>query len=139
MGKSSKILTNTLIILLLLGAAYLGYSYFFDGFSFSFTATPDAESPTAASYPEFVSLLSDLRDIDLDEGDLSARTLASLKDFSIEMPSRLVGRLNPFAPIGTANRLSGGSLLISDLVPNINSTTTESGLGADEGGIDQAD
>jgi len=122
MGKSSKILSNTLIILLLIGAGYFGYSYFFDGFSFTFST--DTDIPIATSYPEFVSLLSDLRSIDLDEGDLLARTLASLKDFSVAIPIRPTGRLNPFAPIGTANRQSGIPVPPITDTPDINTDQT---------------
>ena len=140
MEKSSKMLSNILIALLIIGSAYFGYLYFFDDFSFDSILSLERDHPTASSYPEFVSLLSDLRDIDLDEGSLTLKVINSLQDFSVDIPTRLIGRFNPFAPLGTSNRITGTTLSPVDtprsFEPGAGTSTTDEDESIDESIID---
>jgi len=69
--------------------------------------------------PELITMLIELRSIELDNSLFSRESFKSLKDFSIEISPQPVGRNNPFSPIGSdpgdgsvsSDQVDSGSLL----------------------------
>ena len=105
------------LLLILAGIAVAGVVWY--GLSPS-TVEPDlVPSPTETggvqADPGIVATLLTLRAVKLDGTIFSGTTFRELKDFSTEIVSEPVGRMNPFAP------LSAGSGL-----PNSTSTKTQS-------------
>ncbi|MEI8337723.1 MAG: hypothetical protein WCF92_01085 [bacterium] len=87
-----------LIIIVLLGLAFVFYNMFFK---------PAAETSTLVSNPtssnsisaDFLPLLLKIQDIKFDQGFFSYSTYTSLKDFGQTIVSEDTQRTDPFAPI----------------------------------------
>ncbi|MEX0918503.1 MAG: hypothetical protein WDZ85_00845 [Candidatus Paceibacterota bacterium] len=102
-----KILINSLIILLLLAALWLGYQYFFGEETESGLPGVTSSRPSSVSTgqeSEFVLLLSRLRNVQLNADFLTDPIFsAELQDYTTTLPVRGQGRSNPFANFGTGN------------------------------------
>lgn len=90
---------NVIVVGLVLVAAFVAYSIFF---------TPDTSTPLSSASPagtaspveqELLSLLLELRSIELDTALFDDMRFRSLRDFSQELVPEPVGRENPFAPL----------------------------------------
>lgn len=101
----SKRTVNLITIIILLAAVFFAYRFFF------VTPEPEAEPgvvTTESTIPgaevnggEFLALLLSVQDIKLSKNVFNNPVFRDrLKDFGRELPSRFVGRTNPFAPFG---------------------------------------
>lgn len=101
----SKRTINLITIIILLAAVFFAYRFFF------VTPEPEAEPgvvTTESTIPgaevnggEFLALLLSVQDIKLSKNVFNNPVFRDrLKDFGRELPSRFVGRTNPFAPFG---------------------------------------
>lgn len=92
---------GTLVIALLIGAAFFAYQSFFvdtqtDDFSVSTGGVPGS-----VVGQEVVALLAELESITLDISIFSDPSFVSLYNFGQVVNPEVVGRSNPFAPIGS--------------------------------------
>lgn len=62
---------------------------------------PGAPSTTPSSADEFSTILSKINSITIDTSLFSNRAYMMLRDFPVSLGSDVVGRADPFAPIGT--------------------------------------
>lgn len=94
----NKLVTNIIIVVLVLVALFLAYRWW------SSRETDDFSSGQSQAYQinqELLVVLDSLRDISLDSSSLLGNKIFSgqLKDYSLALPKRAVGRTNPFATI----------------------------------------
>jgi cell division septation protein DedD len=104
----SKRTINLITIVIVVVAIFFAYRFFF------VTPEPEAEPgvvTTASSVPDadisggdFLALLLSVQDINLSKNVFNNPIFRDrLKDFGRELPSRVVGRSNPFAPFGVGD------------------------------------
>lgn len=91
---------NIFIIVVLVIAAFLVYSFFFTGKSDS-VLSQSAGNASASVDNELIALLLELKALKLDDSIFSIPTFQSLQDFSQALVPEPVGRQNPFAPLGS--------------------------------------
>src|SRR3989344_2001966 len=101
LSSKKNIVTLTILFILL----FAGYIFFFggegggsDSLLTSETADIGKVSPLSRS---ILLTLGDLQNIKLDDSIFSNATFESLVDFGVEIPTKPVGRSNPFAPAGS--------------------------------------
>ncbi len=97
------------IALLVVVLVFIGFQFFKGN-----TDTSGLTSqPVAGVVPEeggdLISLLLELKSIKLDTSILQNPVFLTLQDFSVELASEPVGRLNPFAPIGVGASPAGSA------------------------------
>jgi len=90
---------NILIIGLVVVVAFFGYSFFFTNSSDT-VLQKNTTGASATIDNELIALLLQLKSLKLDDSIFSDTTFKSLEDFSQELVSEPVGRVNPFAPFG---------------------------------------
>ncbi len=92
-----------IIILVVVGATFLkGNKSPTTSLSSTTGENVDVLSAESVVGEEFLITLLNLRSIELDGSVFEDKTFSSLKDFTITLvPESNVGRVNPFAPIGT--------------------------------------
>ena len=91
-----KIIIPALILIVLVG----GYFVFVrSDVSITSVALPPNPEITQAER-EILSLLSDLRNIDLSDSLFNSEAFESLVDYGVELSPEPIGRDNPFAPLG---------------------------------------
>lgn len=111
--NKSKIITYIIVAVLILAGLYWSYRFF----NQSSTDSPELISVSAGSSlnfsetkgrdQEFLAVLADVNNIDLQNRSiLNDKTFSALKDFGRIIDQRLVGRTNPFAPLGTGSGLA---------------------------------
>jgi hypothetical protein len=98
MDKFKKIL----IIVIIVGVAFVLYTYFFKGDSSSTLLSPEriGEAQESAVERELLSLLIELRSVQLSGEIFEDPAFQSLNDFGQVLEPQPIGRRNPFAPIG---------------------------------------
>lgn len=92
--------------------------------------TPQAQeqTPSAVSQTEFTTLLSSITGITIDTSILQNPAFRYLIDQPIRLGTDVVGRVNPFAPVGTDSPVSGETATIKTVQPGkITATTAEFG------------
>jgi hypothetical protein len=99
---------NKTLIFGLVGTGLLvwGYFVFFGEDSGPLLSSGATPSPVSQ---ELLITLSNLRTINLDETLFSDPVFQSLSDFGVVIPPELIGRRNPFAPIGLSAGPSGAA------------------------------
>lgn len=91
---------NIVILVVVLGAAFYLYSYFFGG-----NSSTDALSVSGPAVEgggvgkDLLVILADLRTLKLDDSIFTDPSFRALKNFRVELTPEPVGRDNPFAPI----------------------------------------
>lgn len=90
---------------------------------------PDASPNTKASDDEFSKVLSTIKSISIDTSIFQNRAYTLLRDFPVSVGSDVVGRNNPFAPIGVDSPLTDiGDVSVQTLqAGKITKTTAEAG------------
>ncbi len=96
LGKIIKIL----IVIGILGGAYVFFVNNDGGSTQSLTAVPQAGQVSAVRVSDIVFLLNELKTFEIDTGVFSNPALSSLEDFRTALPSEPQGRNNPFFPLG---------------------------------------
>lgn len=99
MSKKAKQGIVLAVIVILVGGAY----FYFQGSNSdtqSLLESVDGGSEASQAEARLLGLLSDLREIDLDQSLFESEAFTSREDFSIELPDEPIGRNNPFLPIG---------------------------------------
>ena len=91
---------TTLVVIALIIAAFLIYSFFFAGKEEA-VLSQSGGTENAAVENELIALLLELKALKLDDSIFSSLTFQSLQDFSQALVAEPVGRPNPFAPLGT--------------------------------------
>ena len=97
-----------IIIIVIIGVTLFGFLYF------SFFGSKESESQLLVNIDvddpaffvggsELLPFVLKLRNIDFDTEVLSSASFASLSDLSVSLQPQPLGRVNPFAPIGTDN------------------------------------
>ena len=107
--NQKKVLINTVVAILLVGAVVAGYIYLSGGDKeaerIGLDSVVGEETPVVpGGTSEFLLLLESLKGVDL-SGQIFTNDLFSreLVNFTTIVPFRPQGRANPFAPLGTAN------------------------------------
>lgn len=87
---------------------------------------------TSASANEFSGLLSSVNSISIDTSIFQNAAYKTLRDYPVMLGTDIIGRINPFAPVGNDQAGTGGSsvVLVQTLAPG-KVTTTSAELGAD--------
>lgn len=89
---------------------------------------PGAPMPSSANSDEFSALLANIKRISIDTSLFDNVAYKLLRDFPISLGSDIVGRTNPFAPIGSDSDSGAVSPLIQTVQPGkVTSTTAELG------------
>lgn len=91
---------TTLVVIALIIAAFLAYSFFFAGKEEA-VLSQSGEAENAVVENELIALLLELKALKLDDSIFSSSAFQSLQDFSQALVSEPVGRSNPFAPLGS--------------------------------------
>lgn len=111
---------NIVLFVLLLGAAFAAYTYFFTGKK---EAEPLVKEPPLLSQEQvkgkdLLKVLLSLNNIKLDDEIFSSPLFTSLEDFTLTLPSSgPIGRRNPFAPIGSDEVRSSATLTSASTTP----------------------
>lgn len=90
---------NIIIAAVLVIAAFVVYTFIFGGEEEPVLGEREV-SETATVDNDLISLLLELRSINLDDAIFNDVAFQSLVDFSQELVPEPVGRVNPFAPLG---------------------------------------
>ena len=99
----SSIIKTTIIILVIAGVGFFGYSYLTRTSTTGDLMVTQDTTDTTRMGAEVLSALNQLRTLKLDNSIFKDKTFMSLKDFSKPLNSEPVGRVNPFSPIGVEN------------------------------------
>ena len=102
--KTKQIIIITVIIII----AFIGYKMFFPGGDTGATLTGSPSTAQFADGQTILVLLDNLNKVALDESIFSNNIFTSLVDFERPIQDQVIGRPNPFAPIGLD---SSGSVL----------------------------
>lgn len=95
--NQTAVLATVLIVI-----GFFVYSYFFTGKKDTNSVLKtETVSTVAPADQDLISLLLELKSITLDESIFSNPSFQSLQDFSQELVNEPVGRVNPFAPLGS--------------------------------------
>lgn len=136
----SKRLTNWITAIVLIAALFFGYRFFF--------VTPAVETEEAGVVTtatagetidsnEFLALLLSVQDIKLSKAIFDNAIFRDrLKDFGRELPDRLVGRSNPFAPFGVGRVGTTTTNANSTLATTTAATSTKPNTGGQTGTSD---
>lgn len=100
MGDFIQRYQNIIIIIGLIVVAFVAYTLFFTGAPQDALTTENIDPAESAVEQELISLLLQLRSIELDVALFSDTRFQSLEDFGQEIVNEPVGRTNPFAPLG---------------------------------------
>lgn len=87
---------NVIAIVAVLVIAFIGYTIFFAPKD---EAALTEETVAASGDQDLIALLLELKAIELDETIFTNAAFMSLEDFSQELVTEPVGRVNPFAPL----------------------------------------
>ena len=90
-------------IVIVIGLIFLGYSYYATPkpASNELLVSSGAVGTTDSSVGrKIITLLSEMQNISIDQSIFSSATFQSLLDFGVEIQPELIGRHDPFAPIG---------------------------------------
>lgn len=121
-GKST--ITKLALIIILLVVAFLGYRFFFAEQSTTPTGlvglSPAGLVTGQGPSDEFLTLLSSLQSINLDDLPRVLALLSGLQDFSTELAPQTPGRANPFAAIGV-----GGGVTVEPAASTTASSTSQ--------------
>ncbi len=100
-GKIKSIVFIVIIFIILL----IGYLYFFKPTSEdSAPLISSSTSDESGVGMKIISLLSEMKKIVIDQKIFSGASFLSLRDFGVEIRPELVGRTDPFAPLGFDTR-----------------------------------
>ncbi|MEK7228171.1 MAG: fibronectin type III domain-containing protein [Patescibacteria group bacterium] len=89
---------------------------------------PGAPASSSASSDEFSTLLSNIKHISIDTSLFDNAAYKLLRDYPVSLGSDIVGRANPFAPIGSDGAPGVQPPLIQTIQPGkVTSTTAELG------------
>ena len=103
--KILKKYKNKILIVVIIIVAAIGYNILFGGEENNLLMSESVNAVGKTEDDELISLLINLRSINLDESIFSDPVFRSLEDFGQKLAPESVGRNNPFAPIGVdANR-----------------------------------
>lgn len=95
-GKIAKII----LIVIVVAFVFIGYTYFFTGDSKDVLITESSDPVLGSEDGKLIlSLLVNLRSLDLEASIFNRLSFLSLIDFGQVIPDRPKGRVNPFAPI----------------------------------------
>lgn len=97
----NKITRNIIIAGIIIIAGLFAYRFFFVRIDEEALREVDAGAVEVGR--EVLSLLTELRAINLDDSLFRRSDFMSLQDFGVEISPDPVGRRNPFAPIGVSN------------------------------------
>ena len=99
MTKKTK---QIIVIVVIIIVAFIGYKMFFVGTSTGDTTlvADQASSTQFVDGQTILVLLNNLSQVTLDESIFSNSTFASLIDFERPIQDQVIGRQNPFLPIG---------------------------------------
>ena len=100
MSNFIKQYQNIFVIIGLVVIAFVGYSFFVTGGNDNPLVVQDIDQSQTAVEQELLSLLLELRSIQLNTTLFSDERFQSLQDFNQDIVSEPVGRSNPFAPLG---------------------------------------
>ncbi len=92
---------NFIVIAVVIIAGFIAYSFFFTGGDEQVLSTTEV-AQSAEVDRELIALLLELKGITLDESLFADQRFRSLQDFSQDLVAEPVGRVNPFAPLGSA-------------------------------------
>ncbi len=90
-------------IVIIIALAFLGYWYYGTPKQSSTELLVSSGTPgtsDSAVGQKIITLLAQMQSITIDQGIFSAATFQSLQDFGVEIQPELIGRHDPFAPIG---------------------------------------
>lgn len=103
--KILKKYKNKILIVVIIIVAAIGYNILFGGEENNLLMSESVNAVGKTEDDELISLLINLRLINLDGSIFSDPVFRSLEDFGQKLAPESVGRNNPFAPIGVdANR-----------------------------------
>ena len=100
----SSILKTIIILVVLGGIGFFGYTYFSNSSTDSTTLVSDSNDTTKMG-AQVLTALNQLKQLTLDGSVFTNRTFRSLKDFSRPIPEEPKSRANPFAPLGVETAL----------------------------------
>lgn len=102
--------TKTIIIVVILVAAaiagYLGFSGTSDS---ALVMVPTEAQGSIAGGDDIAALLAQLNNLKIDNSLFEALEYKVLVDYTVEVPAIPVGRVNPFAPLGSAARTTAAT------------------------------
>lgn len=99
----SSTIKTVIIVLVLSGIGYFGYSYLNKAGSSSDVLLTQTSANTSKMGAEVLSALNQLKTLKLDGSIFQDKIFLSLEDTSISLTPEPVGRINPFSPIGVEN------------------------------------
>lgn len=135
----SKKLKSILIFAVILGVVFVAFSFISKKKT---PALPTQNGPLAvnngsilpantsaqASTDEFSNLLANIKRINIDTSLFDNKAYKLLRDYPVSLGSEVVGRTNPFAPVGTDADGAPVTLVIQTVEPGkVTSTTAEFG------------
>ena len=97
MDSSSK--KTWIISLLIIAAATLAYFTFFSEPDPNLYATLEGTQESNLVGAQVLSMLNQIRSLDIDSEFFKSSAYTSLNDYSVQVPPQNVGRPNPFAPV----------------------------------------
>jgi hypothetical protein len=121
----SPIIKNIVIVLVIAGVGFFGYSYLTRK---SVTGDPLIQQDsinTSQMGAEILSALNQLKTLKLDSSIFQDKVFMSLRDFSKPLNAEPVGRVNPFSPIGVE---SAGAVKLTPTTKN-GTTSTSTAVG----------
>ena len=89
---------NFIVIGVVVVLAFVGYNFFFVGNDSSLLTASIENSANGVADRALLTLLIDLKSIELDESIFDDQAFKSLRDFGRDLTAEPVGRENPFAP-----------------------------------------
>jgi len=116
----SSIVKTTIIVLIIAGVGYFGYSYLTRSGVPSGDLLQQTSSNTSQMGAEVLAALNQLKILKLDSSIFQDKVYLSLQDFSKPLNPEPVGRINPFNPIGVE---TGGSIKLPTTVKTTGTTT----------------
>jgi len=100
---------TVIIFLFIVGALFFGYQYFFSAPQEGALNVTNVQAAGSEADQELIALLLELKGIRLDNAIFTDTTFQSLTDFSKELVTEPIGRVNPFAPIDASQGKTTGT------------------------------
>lgn len=105
MQKSTSSKTTIISLVVIVIVALLLYFYYkgnpSDASTSSLTVVSAESMEARASSDRVLALLSEIRSLNIKDSLFSDPVYKSLVDYTIAIPDQPVGRINPFAPVGS--------------------------------------
>ncbi|MBI5126171.1 MAG: hypothetical protein HZA80_00160 [Candidatus Taylorbacteria bacterium] len=100
-GSNTK---TIIIIVILIAAAVAAYFGFSGNNEPAFTMIPGEVQGSIAGGDDIAALLVQLNNLKIDNSLFESLEYKVLVDYTIEVPAIPIGRVNPFAPLGSSSR-----------------------------------